>query len=216
LRWPELQRLLRLRYGHVLPDSDEGRRDFELLLGYALLTRRKPELVAEIWAPWLGEAELNHLAAMRPILHTKRDLAEKLALLYCERQAVRADTIACIDVDQEECERRRRQRQNERKREKRAAAAKQREEKAMQTAPVTALVRLSPKAKKVLARIEASEIAVPELTRRVASLKEFKKLASPRQEVHSVLDHLVAAGLVADRNEPSPHGGKVRFVWRQR
>lgn len=212
LRWPELQRLMRYRYGHVMPDSDEGRRDFELLINYALLTNRKPELVAEIWTPWLDEDDLDHLAAQRPVLHKKRDLGQKLGLLYADRHKLGILTIAPIDVDEDECERRRRQRQNERKRQKRAAAKQQEEKTAMQTHTTE---DLPPKAQKVLARIDG-EIAVPELTKRVAGLKEFQKLADPRRELYSVLDHLVVAGLVADRYEPNPRGGRqIRFVWRQ-
>jgi hypothetical protein len=207
LRWPELQRLLRYRYGTVMPDSDEGRRDFELLINYALLTNRTPELVAEIWAPWLGEDELEHIAAQRPVLHKKRDLGQKLDLLYCDRHRLGILTIAPIDVDEDECERRRRQRQNERKRQKRAAGKR---EEPMQTATTP---DLKPKAQKVLARIDG-EIAVPELIRRVAPLKEFSKLASPRQEVHRVLDHLVAVGLVTDRYAPG-QTRPVRYVSRR-
>jgi hypothetical protein len=208
LRWPELQRLMRCRYGVVLPDTAEARRDFALLINYAILTKRKPQLVTEIWAPWLGEDELDHIAAQRPVLHKKRDLGQKLGLLYADRHKLGILTIAPIDVDEDECERRRRQRQNERKRQKRAAA---KQEEPMQTATTP---DLKPKERKVLARIDA-EIAVPELTRRLATLKEFKKLAEPQRQVHKILDHLVATGLIADRDEPNPHGGKVRFVWRQ-
>jgi hypothetical protein len=67
---------------------------------------------------------------------------------------------------------------------------------------------LKPKVRKVLARIDGAEITVPELIRRVANLKEFKKLASPRWQVHKIVDHLVALGLVADRYAP----GRTRPV----
>jgi hypothetical protein len=213
LRWRELQRLMRHRYGAVIPATDEARRDLEILIGYAVLTGKKPSHQAELWAPWLPEDEADHMSAhQRPILHKADDLAEKLDLLYCDRQRLAIRTIGSVDVDQAERERLRRERCNEAKRQKRAAAAKQQEEKPMQTHTAE---NLPPKAQKVLARIDGAEIAVPELTRRVANLKEFKKLAEPRREVNRVLDHLVAVGLVADRNENHPQGGKVRFVWRQ-
>jgi hypothetical protein len=213
LRWRELQRLLRHRYGAVMPATAEARRDLEILIGYAILTGKKVQHQVELWAPWLDEDEADHLAAQRPVLHKADDLAHKLDLRYCDRQALAITTIGSVDVDQAERERLRRERCNEAKRQKRAAAAKQQQqEKAMQTHTAE---NLPPKAQKVLARIDGAEIAVPELTRRVANLKEFKKLAEPRREVNRVLDHLVAVGLVADRNENHPQGGKVRFVWRQ-
>jgi hypothetical protein len=67
---------------------------------------------------------------------------------------------------------------------------------------------LPPRERKVLARIDGAEIAVPELIKRVASLKEFRKLAEPQRQVHKILDHLVAVGLVADRYAP----GRTRPV----
>jgi hypothetical protein len=71
-----------------------------------------------------------------------------------------------------------------------------------------------PKEQKVLARIDGAEIAVPELIRRVATLKEFRKLADPRRQVHKIVDHLVAVGLVADRFAPGQKG-PVRHVSRR-
>jgi hypothetical protein len=200
LRWRELQRLLRHRYGVVMPDTDAARRDLEILIGYAVLTGKKPQHQAELWAPWLDEDEIDHLAAQRPILHKADDLAKKLGLLYCDRQALAITTIGSTDVDKTERDRLRRQRDSERKKRKRAEGI----------APMD----LKPKEQKVFARIDSAEIAVPELIRRVANLKEFKKLASPRQEVHRVLDHLVAVGLVADRYAPGQKG-PVRHVSRR-
>jgi hypothetical protein len=207
LRWRELQRLLRHRYGAVMPDTFEARRDIAILIGYAVLTGKKPQHQAELWAPWLDEDEADHMAAQRAVLHKADDLAHKLDLRYCDRQRLGIKTIGALDVDQTERDRLRRERCNEAKRQKRAAA-KQEEE--MQTA--TTPTELKPKEQKVLARIDSAEIAVPELIKRVASLKEFKKLAEPRRELYRVLDHLVAAGLITDRFEPNPQGGKVRFV----
>jgi hypothetical protein len=212
LRWRELQRLLRHRYGVVMPDTDAARRDLEILIGYAVLTGKKVQHQAELWAPWLGEDEVDHLAAhQRPILHKADDLARKLDLRYCDRQALAITTIGSVDVDQAERDRLRCQRRNERKRDKRAEA-KQEEPMQTETAPMD----LKPRERKVLARIDGAEIAVSELIKRVASLKEFSKLAEPPQrQVHRVLDHLVDLGLVADRYAPGPRGGRQsRFVWR--
>jgi hypothetical protein len=208
LRWRELQRLLRYRYGVVMPDTAEARRDLEILICYAVLTGKKVQHQAELLAPWLGEDEIDHLAAhQRPVLHKADDLAERLDLRYCDRQRLAIRTIGSVDVNQAERDRLRRQRQNERKRAKRA-----KQEEPMQTE--TAPMHLKPKERKVLARIDGAEIAVPELIKRVANLKEFKKLAAPRWEVHKILDHLVAVGLVADRSKPRPQG-TIRYVSRR-
>jgi hypothetical protein len=223
LRWRDLQRLLRHRYGVVMPATGEARRDLEILIGYAVLTGKKPQHQAELWAPWLDEDELDHIAAQRPVLHKADDLAHRLDLQYCDRQALAITSIGSTDVNQAERERLRRERCNEAKRQKRAAAKQQGNAaiRATETRPeggaiaITTQKKLKPKEQKVLARIDTAEIAVPELIKRVATLKEFSKLASPRQEVHRVLDRLVALCLVADRSEPSPQGGKLRFVWRQ-
>jgi hypothetical protein len=200
LRWRELLRLLRHRYGAVMPATVEARRDLEILIGYAVLTGKKPQHQVELWAPWLDEDEADHMAAQRPVLHKADDLAHKLDLRYCDRQALAITTIGSVDVDQAERERLRRQRDSERKKRKRAE----------ETAPMD----LKPKEQKVLSRIDGADIAVTELIRRVACLKEFKKLASPRQEVHRVLDHLVALGLVADHYAPGQKG-PVRHVIRR-
>jgi anaerobic selenocysteine-containing dehydrogenase len=211
LRWRELQRLLRHRYGVVMPATDEARRDLEILIGYAVLTGKKVQHQVDLWAPWLDQDEADHLAAQHPVLHKADDLAHKLRLRYCDRQALAITTIGSVDVDQAERDRLRRQRDSDRKKQKRAATAKQQQEKTVQTHTAE---NLPPKEQKVLARIDSAEIAVPELIRSVASLKEFRKLASPRQEVHRVLDHLVAVGLVADRFAPGQKG-PVRHVLRR-
>jgi hypothetical protein len=211
LRWRELIRLLRHRYGVVMPDTDAARRDLELLLNYAVLTGKKVQHQVDLWAPWLDEDEADHIAAhQRAVLHRADDLARRLDLKYCDRQVLAITTIGSVDVDQAERERLRCQRRNEAKQQKRAA--KQQQEKAVQTYTAD---NLPPKEQKVLARIDGAEIAVPDLIRRVANLKEFKKLASPRWKVHQIVDRLVAAGLVTDRYAPGPKGMPVRHVSRR-
>lgn len=212
LRWHTLQRLMRRWYGIVMPETDRARAHLAILINYALLTNRKPQHVVEIWAPWMDQDEADQMAAQQPVLHKKGDLGQKLGLLECDRHAVRADTIGCVDKTDAECEQLRCQRRNERKRERRAAAKQETNTMTTETAPMG----LKPKARKVLDRIDTDEIAVPDLVRRVAPLKEFSKLADPRRELYSVLDHLKALGLVTDRYEPNPRGGRqIRFVWRQ-
>jgi hypothetical protein len=104
LRWRELQRLLRYRYGVVMPDTFEARRDLEIVIGYAILTKHKPQHVAELLAPWLDEAELDHLAAhQHPVLHKADDIAHKLNLRYCDRQALAIILLLrpCFSADKE-------------------------------------------------------------------------------------------------------------------
>jgi hypothetical protein len=209
LRWRELQRLMRHRYGVVLPDTFEARRDLEILIGYAILTGKKPSHQAELLAPWLDQDEADHLAAhQRPVLHRADDLAERLDLRYCDRQALAITTIGSVDVDQAMRDHLRRQRQNERKRDKR----KQEEEMQTETAPI---MHLKPRERKVLARIDGAEIAVPELIKRVANLKEFRVLADPQRQVHKIVDHLIALGLIDDDYQPGPKGMPVRHVSRR-
>jgi hypothetical protein len=209
LRWGELQRLMRHRYGVVMPNTADARRDLEILIGYAILTGHKPSHQAELWAPWLPEDEADHLAAhQRPVLHKADDLAKKLDLQYCDRQRVAITTIGSVDVDQTMRERLRCQRRNEAKRLK-LAAKPERSTMETNTAELTARQR------KVLAKIGDAEIAVADLVDRLARCKVFRG-ASMRQRVHEALDHLIAVGLVADRSENHPQGGKIRFVWHQR
>ncbi len=213
LRWSELKRLMRLRYRTAMPETCEARRDLSILIGYAVLTNKRPSHIVEIWAPWLPEDEADDMARQRPILHRADDLAHKIDLRYCDRQALAIKTIGAVDCDQDERERLRCQRRNEAKLKKRAEAAKQQQENPMQTY-TRAENLLPPKAKKVLARIDGAEIAVPELTRRLANLKEFQKLANPQRQVHKIVDHLIALGLVTDRYAPG-QARPVRHVSRR-
>jgi hypothetical protein len=207
LRWRDLIQLLRHRYGFVMPDTLEARRDLEILIGYAILTGKKPSHQVELWTPWLDEDEIDHLATQRPVLHKADDLAQKLDLHYCVRQALAITTIGAVDVDQDERERLRLERRNEAKRQKRAAA-KQETITMIDHPPM----RLTPRQRIVLKTIGDVEIAAPDLVDRLARYKVFRG-ASVRQRVHEALDHLVAVGLVADHYAPGQKG-PVRHVSR--
>jgi hypothetical protein len=64
VRLGELRRLLRHRYGAVLPDDDAGREDLhELLLPISLGKEagRKMENAIEVWAPWMRADEAQQL-----------------------------------------------------------------------------------------------------------------------------------------------------------
>jgi hypothetical protein len=212
LRWRELQRLSRYRYGAVMPDTFEARRDLEILLGYAILTGKKPSHQAELWAPWLDPAEAEHLAAhQRPILHRADDLAKKLDLHYCDRQALAITTIGSVDVDQAERDRLRRQRDyNERKRKRKA---KQEEPMQTETAPKHDLSR---RQLAVLEKVDGAEIATPELVEQLRRHRAFRGVAASSLKIvaHRVLDQLKALGLITDRFAPGQKGRPVRHVSR--
>lgn len=213
LRMAELQRLLRYRYGIILPDTAEARRDLEILVGYAILTGKKPQHQLEILAPWCDEVEADQMTAQRPVLHKADDLAQKLDLRYCDRQALAITTIGSVDVDQGERERLRLERRNAAKRRSRAAA--NRETRTMMTEPKPK-DDLSRRQLAVLEKVDGAAIAAPELVEQVRRHKAFRGVAaaSLRIVVHRTIDQLVAVGQLAVRNEKHPHGGKVRFVSR--
>src|SRR5947207_97761 len=113
----------------------------------------------------LGLAPIARIEWRRPMIMDVTPLNRPTAEQAAARQALAITTIGSVDVDQTERDHLRRQRDyNERKRKRKA---KQEEEMQTETAP-----NLKPKERKVLARIDGAEIAVPDLIRRVASLKE--------------------------------------------
>jgi hypothetical protein len=205
LRWRELIRLLQYRYRTEMPDTAEARRDIAILINYAILTDKKPQHIVEVWAPWLDQDELDHMAAhQRPILHKADDLAKRLDLHYFDRQRLSIRTIGAVDVDHAERDRLRLERRNEAKRQKRAAANQ--EEKPM-----------SHRQRAVLEKIDHGADAVPELVKQLARHKAFRGVAaaSLRKVVHRTVDELLAAGEIADRYAPNPCGGRpIRHVSR--
>jgi hypothetical protein len=212
VRLKELQRIFRdSSGGATLPDGDVG--SLELLANYAIWARKNPQHQISTWASWCDAAEAERIiwsASTYPVWHEPDELGREIGLTYAVRKRLVVRTIRGVDASSEdEMERLRCDNRNANKRRKRAA---RQESSTMETS--TAVV-LTPRQRKVLAKIDGAEIAVPELIKRVAGLKEFRKLAEPRREVHKIIDHLVAIGLVVDRNEPNPQGGKVRFVWHQ-
>jgi hypothetical protein len=202
LRWRELQRLFRHRYGVEMPDTAEARRDLEILIGYAVLTSKRPQHLVELWAPWLDEDEADHMAAQRPILHRADDLARRLDLRYCDRQALAITTIGSVDVDQAERERLRCQRRNEAKQLKRAAKPE-----------CSTMPSMKPREKVVLAAIGTTEIPAASVVEQVKKHRAFRKLTSAREEVHRILNRLLDKGLIVDRSEPRPQG-TVRYISR--
>jgi hypothetical protein len=199
LRWSELTRLMRDRYRTAAPDSLEGRRDIEIMFNYARLTDKKPSHIAQIWALWLDQDELDHMAAQRPVLHTADDLAEKLDLKYCDRQRLAIRTIGAVDCDQDERDRLRLERRNAVKRRNRAEPKQE--------------TSMKPREKVVLAAIGTTEIPAASVVEQVKKHRAFRDLTSARQEVHRILNRLLDMGLIVDRSEPRPQG-MIRHVSR--
>jgi hypothetical protein len=111
LRLGNLRTLFRNRYGAVLPDDDAGREDMrELLLPVSIGPNadiKMPKTI-EVWAPWMGSAEAEHLIDQinrTPIYHRKPD-AERLGfrqnVTNQERGRLRLWTIAPCDMTVEE------------------------------------------------------------------------------------------------------------------
>jgi hypothetical protein len=153
LRFGELRRLFRLRYGHTLPDDDAGCADlFELLLPASM--RSSPEKfmrnVVEIWAPWM-EAErafdLVRQIETTPInlrMRAAKDLGERLNLTNHERERLGLRTIAAADMTDEQMAEWRRVKKNKRnrlymQRARRKAGAKSRATPLSKRQPWTAL-----------------------------------------------------------------------------
>jgi hypothetical protein len=130
LRLGDVRRLLRHRYGPVLPDDDAGREDLrELLLPISLgnYAGKKMRKAIELWARWLPQDEAELLIAdierTEPKLRrrTGKDLGERMRLTNAERERLRLWTIAACDVTAEERVECRKQKERDRKRRRRAA-----------------------------------------------------------------------------------------------
>lgn len=107
LRYGDLVKILRCRYGYVLPDDDAGREDlYELLLPVSLGQghARKMKHVVQLWAPWMSahEAEelLDRVNRTPDYLRKPKAklLGERLNLLNKEREAWGIRTIRPVDM----------------------------------------------------------------------------------------------------------------------
>ena len=103
-RLGDLRRLLRHRYGPVLPDDDAGSEDLiELLkpisLGPRPITRMRHEI--ELVAPWAGTDSIIDQVNRLPIYERKpkaEPLGQSLRVTNAEREALRLWTIAPVDM----------------------------------------------------------------------------------------------------------------------
>ena len=109
LRLGDLRKLLRDRYGPVLPDDDAGREDLrELLLPISVgphASQKMPNAI-DIWAPWMPPAEATQLIDdinRTPIWQRKPtadQLGERQGLMNGQRERLKLWTIAACNMDQ--------------------------------------------------------------------------------------------------------------------
>jgi hypothetical protein len=107
LRYGALLKLLRHRWGHVLPDDDTGRDDLWLLVTNVSLAAAEPKKkmrhVIEIWAPWMSaeerEAYVEHVGGLDIYERTPtaKALGQRLGLTNAEREALKLWQFLPID-----------------------------------------------------------------------------------------------------------------------
>ena len=112
LRFGDLLRLFRHRWGHVLPDDDAGRGDLWLLVTNCSLAAAEPEKkmahVIEVWAPWMSPEELaayvQHVWGLDLYqrIQTARELGEQLGLTNATREALKLWRFLPIDKTDDE------------------------------------------------------------------------------------------------------------------
>ena len=108
LRLGDLQKFLRFRYGHTLPDDDAGREDLhELLLPISLGTNghwSKMKNAIEVWAPWMDSGEAMQVIdrvnrAPRHLRQpTARQVGDRLSVTNQERECLKLKTIKPVDM----------------------------------------------------------------------------------------------------------------------
>jgi hypothetical protein len=112
LRYGDLVRLFRHRWGYVLPDDDAGRGDLWLLVVNLSLAEAEPEKkmhhAIEVWAPWMTPEE--RVAYVRHVwgldlyqrIQTGREIGQLLRLTNAERQSLKLWQFKPIDATDEE------------------------------------------------------------------------------------------------------------------
>ncbi len=131
LRYGDLRKLFRHRWGHVLPDDESGRGDlFELVCNMSLApsaTAKKITNVIEVWAPWMSKDEsallVEHVGrlAIYERTPTARELGERMNLTDAERKRLNIRTVLPADVTDEDLAERRKRRKRERDARQRSA-----------------------------------------------------------------------------------------------
>jgi hypothetical protein len=128
LRFGDLRKLLRSRYGHTLPDDDAGREDLhELLLPVSLgpQAARRMLNVIELHAPWMSRDKAGQLVdqIMRTPSHLRRpsnrQVGRRLRVTNQERELWRLWTIHPCDMTDEEMREQRKAKRRARDRQRR-------------------------------------------------------------------------------------------------
>jgi hypothetical protein len=189
----QITRVLRDRYGTVLPDDDAGRDDLRLILGYLAHLPNgttKVEHFIDLWAPWcaLGERELElREAHLKPPPRLSADqLAERLGVTMELRTRLALTVIGAIDCDKQSRAARRKERRRIEARERMARLRRTRGAKLRAEYEAKSLSRTKP--------WEAEGIS-----RRTWERRRNKRVASP---FASKLKDRVAHTLASRRVEP--------------
>ena len=128
LRFGDLQRLIRWRYGHTLPNDDAGTEDLvELLLPISLGNNPEDRMrrAIEIWAPWVSPSvatDVIHLVNSIPTRKRRPPgnvLGARMCYTLADHQRLMLRTIRPCDVSDEELTEWRKKRSRDRKAEKR-------------------------------------------------------------------------------------------------
>jgi hypothetical protein len=139
VRIAELNRLLRERYGHVLPDDDAGRDDALVVCCHLARCRepdRRMRRWLELWAPWMPpdeQATLITNVSANPLRWRADPLGKRMGLTAAERSRLRITTIGSTDMGKADRKARRRQQRRDRDRryreqQRRAKGAKPRKD----------------------------------------------------------------------------------------
>jgi hypothetical protein len=131
VRISELQRLMRARFRHRLPDDERGRAHLLVLLNTKAAATSPANRIRslmnaiEIWAPWMAPADAESAVtaiAAKPRQYKADTIADILQVTAAERDRHRLCTVGAIDMSKAERTARRKQRQRERNTTRRRAA----------------------------------------------------------------------------------------------
>jgi hypothetical protein len=128
LRYGDLIRLFRHRWGNVLPEDDSGWGDLWLLVTNVSLAASDPEKkmrhVIDLWAPWMSsddrEMYVRHVWGLDIYQRTQtgEEIGKLLGLTNAERQTLKLWRFLPIDATRDEIEAQRKARRTENRRAK--------------------------------------------------------------------------------------------------
>ena len=128
LRYGDLIRLFRFRWGNVLPEDDSGWGDLWLLVSNVSLAAKEPQKkmrhVIELWAPWMPsdtrEDYVRHVWGLDTYQRTQtgEEIGKLLGLTNAERVKLKLWQFKPIDATDEQLEAQRKARRRENRRAK--------------------------------------------------------------------------------------------------